>query len=260
GNSLNPMHPTVLRLIMDSLRYFVGDCHVDGFRFDLASALAREFYDVDRLSAFFDIIHQDPILSMVKLIAEPWDVGPGGYQVGNFPVRWAEWNGRFRDSVRHYWRGDGGRVGELASRLAGSADIYSWSDRGAYASVNFVTAHDGYTLNDLVSYEQKHNEANGEGNRDGHDANFSRNGGAEGPTDDPKILAFRDRQKRNLLATLLLSMGVPMLVAGDEFGNTQGGNNNAYCHDDEMSWLDWQQIRPEDVALRGFVQYLIRLR
>jgi len=239
GNSLNMLHPRTIQLIMDSLRYWVTDMHVDGFRFDLAPVLARELYEVDRLSAFFDIIHQDPILSMVKLIAEPWDVGPGGYQVGNFPVRWAEWNGKFRDSVRHYWRGDKGRVGELASRLAGSADIYSWSDRGAYASVNFVTAHDGYTLHDLVSYEQKHNDANGEGNQDGHNDNISRNWGVEGETDNQDVLNNRYRLMKNLIATVAFSQGVPMLSHGDEIARTQKGNNNAYAQDNEVTWVNW---------------------
>ena len=240
GNSLNMQHPRTIQLIMDSLRYWVDEMHVDGFRFDLAPVLARELYEVDRLSAFFDIIHQDPTLSTVKLIAEPWDVGPGGYQVGNFPVRWAEWNGKFRDSVRHFWRGDRGLVGEMASRLAGSADIYSWSDRGAYASINFVTAHDGYTLHDLVSYEQKHNEANGEENRDGHNDNISRNWGVEGETDDKDILDIRFRTMKNLLATTVFSQGVPMLCHGDELARTQKGNNNAYAQDNEISWLNWE--------------------
>jgi isoamylase len=239
GNSLNMQHPRTIQLIMDSLRYWVTEMHVDGFRFDLAPVLARELYEVDRLSAFFDIIHQDPTLSMVKLIAEPWDVGPGGYQVGNFPVRWAEWNGKFRDCVRHFWRGDRGLVGEMASRLAGSADIYSWSDRGAYASINFVTAHDGYTLHDLVSYERKHNEANGENNRDGHNDNISRNWGVEGDTDDEEILNYRYRSMKNLLATTVFSQGVPMLSHGDEVARTQKGNNNAYAQDNEITWLNW---------------------
>ena len=239
GNSLNMQHPRTIQLIMDSLRYWVSEMHVDGFRFDLAPVLARELYEVDRLSAFFDIIHQDPTLSTVKLIAEPWDVGPGGYQVGNFPVRWAEWNGKFRDTVRHFWKGDRGIVGEMASRLAGSADIYSWSDREAYASINFATAHDGYTLSDLVSYEQKHNEANGEGNRDGHDDNISRNWGVEGDTDRDDILNIRFRQMKNFLATVAFSQGVPMLSHGDEIARTQKGNNNAYAQDSEVTWLDW---------------------
>src|SRR5437763_3298267 len=232
GNSLNPRHPSVLRMIMDSLRYWVIDCHVDGFRFDLASALAREFYDVDRLSSFFDIIHQDPVLSQVKLIAEPWDVGPGGYQVGNFPVRWSEWNGIYRDTVRDFWRGDA-TTGALASRLSGSADLYESDGRDPFASINFVTSHDGFTLTDLVSYEHKHNEANGEDNRDGNDDNRSWNCGAEGPTDDSKIIALRERQRRNFLATLLVSQGTPMVLGGDEIGRSQGGNNNAFCQDNE---------------------------
>jgi isoamylase len=258
GNSLNPVHPSVLRLIMDSLRYFVIDCHVDGFRFDLASALAREFYEVDRLSAFFDTIHQDPVLSQVKLIAEPWDVGPGGYQVGNFPVLWTEWNGIYRDTMRDFWRGRA-RVGEFASRFTGSSDLYQRDGRQPFASINFVTAHDGFTLADLVSYEQKHNEANGEGNRDGTDDNRSWNCGVEGPTDDPAIRALRARQRRNLLATLLLSQGVPMLLGGDELGRTQGGNNNAWCQDNETSWFDWD-LDDERRALLEFTRRLIRLR
>jgi len=239
GNSLNMQHPRTIQLIMDSLRYWVNDMHVDGFRFDLAPVLARELYDVDRLSAFFDIIHQDPTLSTVKLIAEPWDVGPGGYQVGNFPVRWAEWNGKFRDSVRHFWRGEKGMIGDVASRLAGSADIYSWSDREAYASVNFATAHDGYTLHDLVSYEKKHNEANGEENRDGHNDNISRNWGVEGDTDDQHVLNNRYRSMKNFLATIAFSQGVPMLSHGDEVARTQQGNNNAYAQDNETTWVNW---------------------
>ena len=239
GNTLNMQHPRTVQLIMDSLRYWVLEMHVDGFRFDLAAALARELYDVNRLGTFFDIIHQDPILSQVKLIAEPWDVGPGGYQVGNFPVGWAEWNGKYRDSVRRFWRGDAGHVGELASRLAGSADIYQWTHRSAYASVNFIAAHDGFTLNDLVSYNHKHNEDNGEQNRDGQDDNFSRNWGHEGPTDDPEIIALRYQMMRNLLATLVFSQGVPMISHGDEVARTQRGNNNAYCQDNEITWVDW---------------------
>ncbi len=258
GNSLNPVHPSVLRLIMDSLRYWVTECHVDGFRFDLASALAREFYDVDRLSAFFDVIHQDPVLSQVKLIAEPWDVGPGGYQVGNFPVLWSEWNGMYRDTVRDFWRGQAS-PGAFASRLAGSADLYQADGREPFASINFVTAHDGFTLNDLVSYNQKHNEANLEDNRDGTDDNRSWNHGVEGETDDPAILELRARQRRNFLTTLLLSQGTPMLLGGDEFGRTQHGNNNAWCHDDELSWYSWEDT-PERRALRDFTRRLITLR
>src|SRR6187399_1966918 len=239
GNSLNPMHPSVLRLIMDSLRYWVIDCHVDGFRFDLASALARELYDVDRLSAFFDVIHQDPILSQVKLIAEPWDVGPGGYQVGNFPVLWSEWNGIYRDTMRDFWRGSVG-VSDFASRFTGSSDLYQHDGRRPSASINFITAHDGFPLADLVAYNEKHNEANLEGGHDGTDDNRSWNCGAEGPTDDPGINALRRQQQRNFLATLFLSQGVPMLLGGDEFGRTQNGNNNAYCQDNELSWYDWE--------------------
>jgi glycogen operon protein len=256
GNTLNPVHPSVLRLIMDSLRYFVTDCHVDGFRFDLASALAREFYDVDRLSAFFDIIHQDPILSQVKLIAEPWDVGPGGYQVGNFPILWSEWNGIYRDTMRDFWRGQA-PVRDFASRFGGSADLYESDGRRPFASINFVTAHDGFTLRDLVSYNGKHNEANGEGNRDGTDDNRSWNCGAEGPTDDQAVNALRARQQRNFLATLLLSQGVPMLLGGDEFGRTQHGNNNAWCQDNELSWFHWESA---DEELLEFTRRLIRLR
>ncbi len=239
GNSLNMQHPRTIQLIMDSLRYWVNDMHVDGFRFDLAPVLARELHDVDKLSAFFDIIHQDPTLSRVKLIAEPWDVGPGGYQVGNFPIRWAEWNGRYRDAVRHYWHGDSGWIPELASRLAGSSDIYEPSGRGAYASINFVTAHDGYTMYDLVSYEQKHNEANEEQNQDGTNDNISRNWGAEGDTTDEAILDERFRQMRDFIATLAFSQGVPMLSHGDEIARTQCGNNNAYAQDNETTWLHW---------------------
>jgi glycogen operon protein len=238
GNSLNPVHPSVLRLIMDSLRYFVIDCHVDGFRFDLASALAREFYDVDRLSAFFDTIHQDPVLSQVKLIAEPWDVGPGGYQVGNFPVLWTEWNGLYRDTMRDFWRSQAA-VGDFASRFTGSADLYAEDGRRPFASINFITAHDGFTLRDLVSYNEKHNEANLEDNRDGTDDNRSWNCGVEGPTDNPEIIDLRERQMRNFITTLFLSQGVPMLLGGDEFGRTQGGNNNAWCQDNEVSWFHW---------------------
>jgi len=259
GNTLNMRHPRVLQLIMDSLRYWVLEMHVDGFRFDLASALARELHEVDRLSAFFDIVHQDPVLSQVKLIAEPWDLGEGGYQVGNFPVGWTEWNGKYRDAVRAYWKGEGGLIGELASRLTGSSDLYGHSGRRPYASVNFITAHDGFTLHDLVSYNDKHNEANGEENRDGHDHNISWNCGVEGPTEDPGIRALRARQRRNFLATLLFSQGVPMIVAGDEMGRTQHGNNNAYCQDNETSWLNWN-LADEDRELFNFVRRLIRIR
>jgi isoamylase len=252
GNTLNMVHPRVLQLIMDSLRYWVTEMHVDGFRFDLASTLARELHDVNRLGAFFDIIHQDPILSQVKLIAEPWDVGPGGYQVGNFPVLWTEWNGRYRDDVRRFWKGAGAAAGELATRLAGSSDLYERDGRKPYASINFITAHDGFTLHDLVSYDQKHNEANGENNNDGANDNESWNCGAEGPTDDPSILSTRERQKRNFIATLLFSQGVPMLVAGDELSHTQGGNNNAYCQDNDISWLNWELNERE----KGFLEFV----
>jgi isoamylase len=260
GNTLNTDHPRVLQLVMDSLRYWALEMHVDGFRFDLAPALAREKGDYTQGGAFFDAVGQDPAMARLKLIAEPWDVGPQGYQLGNFPPGWAEWNGQYRDSVRRFWKGDKGLVAEMASRLVGSSDIFGYRGRRPWASINFVTAHDGFTLQDLVSYEHKHNEANGENNHDGHDANFSWNCGIEGPSDGPAINQLRDRQKRNMLATLLLSLGVPMLVAGDEFGRSQQGNSNAYCQDNETSWLDWQKIRPEDEALRDFVRYLIALR
>jgi isoamylase len=259
GNTINVSHPRTLQLVMDSLRYWVTHMHVDGFRFDLASALARELHAVDRLSAFFDIIHQDPVISQVKLIAEPWDVGEGGYQVGNFPVGWAEWNGKYRDTIRRYWKGDSSQVAELAYRLSGSSDLYQMDGRRPHASINFVTAHDGFTLNDLVSYNQKHNEANGEENRDGTDDNQSWNCGVEGPTDDPEILALRERQKRNMLASLLLSQGVPMICGGDEIGRTQRGNNNAYCQDNEISWYDWK-LDGAARSLLAFTQQLIALR
>ena len=239
GNTLNMMHPRVLQLIMDSLRYWVTEMHVDGFRFDLASTLARELQEVNRLGAFFDIIHQDPIISQVKLIAEPWDVGPGGYQVGNFPVLWTEWNGKYRDGVRRFWKGDGGLASDFATRIAGSSDLYQDDGRKPYASINFITCHDGFTLQDLVSYNEKRNEANGENNQDGSNDNNSWNCGAEGPTDDQGIIKLRERQKRNLIATLMFSEGVPMLLAGDELSHTQKGNNNAYCQDNELTWLDW---------------------
>jgi glycogen operon protein len=257
GNSLNMRHPHVLQLIMDSLRYWVTMMHVDGFRFDLAATLARELHDVDRLSAFFDIIQQDPIISQVKLIAEPWDVGEGGYQVGNFPPQWSEWNGVYRDTIRDYWRGQRRTLGQLASRFTGSSDLYENTGRRPHASINFISAHDGFTIEDLVSYNEKHNEANLEENRDGTDDNRSWNGGVEGPTDDPKVRALRARQKRNLLATLLLSQGVPMLLGGDEMGRTKKGNNNTYCHDNELSWFDWGRV---DEDLRDFVARLIALR
>jgi isoamylase len=259
GNTLNMVHPRVLQLIMDSLRYWVSEMHVDGFRFDLAAALARELHEVDRLGAFFDILRQDPILSQVKLIAEPWDLGEGGYQVGNFPVGWAEWNDKYRDTMRAYWKGDDGLIGEFARRLTGSSDLYGRSGRKPYASINYVTAHDGFTLHDLVSYNEKHNEANGEDNRDGANNNLSWNCGVEGPTDDPEILALRERQKRNMLATLLLSQGIPMLLAGDELGRSQGGNNNAYCQDNPLSWLDWN-IAESGQQLMEFERRLIALR
>ena len=259
GNTLNMRHPRVLQLIMDSLRYWVLDMHVDGFRFDLASALARELHEVDKLGAFFDIIHQDPVLSQVKLIAEPWDLGEGGYQVGNFPVGWMEWNGKYRDAVRRFWRGDDGVASELATRFCGSSDLYEQSGRRPYASVNFITSHDGFTLHDLVSYNQKHNEANGEDNRDGESNNLSWNCGVEGPTDDPQVLALRRQQQRNLMTTLLLSQGVPMLRAGDELSHSQHGNNNAYCQDNELSWLNWE-LDDEQQAFLDFVCLLIQLK
>ena len=259
GNTLNARHPRTMQLIMDSLRYWVTEMHVDGFRFDLAPVLARDMYEVDRLSAFFDIILQDPVLSQVKLIAEPWDVGPGGYQVGNFPIRWAEWNDKYRDTVRRFWRGDAGQVPELASRLSGSSDIYRWSGRSAYASVNFVVAHDGFTLRDLVSYDEKHNEANGEDNRDGHNDNFSCNWGTEGETDDPEILDLRARAMRNFLATLAFSQGIPMLAHGDEIGRTQRGNNNVYCQDNELTWMDWA-LDERQRELLEFTRRVFQLR
>jgi isoamylase len=257
GNTLNVRHPHVLQLLMDSLRYWVLEMHVDGFRFDLAATLARTLHDVDRLSAFFDIIQQDPVISQVKLIAEPWDVGEGGYQVGNFPPLWSEWNGRYRDCLRDYWRGTEQTLPELGLRLMGSSDLYEHTGRKPWASINFVTCHDGFTLADLVSYNDKHNEANGEGNRDGESANRSWNCGVEGPTDDPEVLRLRRRQVRNLLASLLFSQGVPMLLAGDEIGRTQRGNNNAYCQDNEISWLDWAGA---DKRLLEFTRRLTALR
>jgi glycogen operon protein len=260
GNTLNLDHPRVLALVMDSLRYWATEMHVDGFRFDLCASLARENGNFAQGSAFFDAVRQDPIMAGLKLIAEPWDLGPFGYQLGNFPPGWAEWNGRYRDTLRCFWKGDHGLVAEVASRLAGSSDIFDHRGRRPWASINFITAHDGFTLQDVVSYNQKYNEGNGEGNRDGHDANFSWNCGAEGPTDDAEILALRNRQKRNLLASLLLTLGVPMILAGDEIGRTQQGNNNAYCQDNEISWTDWERRLPEDDALRRFVAYLIDLR
>lgn len=259
GNTLNVRHPQVLKLIMDSLRYWVTEMHVDGFRFDLAAALARELHEVDRLSAFFDIINQDPVISQVKLIAEPWDVGEGGYQVGNFPPVWAEWNGRYRDVARRYWKGDEGQLAELGYRLTGSSDLYQRDGRHPTASVNFITAHDGFTLQDLVSYDGKHNEANLEDNRDGTNDNHSWNHGAEGPTEDPAILELRERQKRNMISTLLLSQGIPMICGGDEIGRTQRGNNNAYCQDDDLSWFDWN-LDDARKAFLGFTRAMIELR
>jgi glycogen operon protein len=259
GNTLNTAHPVVLHLIMDSLRYWVTEMHVDGFRFDLAATLAREEHLVDRFSTFFGIIQQDPVIKQVKLIAEPWDLGEGGYQVGNFPPSWTEWNGRYRDAIRSYWKGDGDLVGELALRLSGSSDLFEHSGRGPTASINFITAHDGFTLHDLVSYNEKHNEANGEDNRDGEPHNRSWNSGVEGPSDDPVIKALRERRKRNFLATLFFSQGVPMLLGGDEMGRTQGGNNNAYCQDDETSWIHWD-LGPEARQLLDYTRRLIALR
>ena len=257
GNSLNMRHPHVLQMIMDSLRYWVLEMHVDGFRFDLAATLARELHDVDRLSAFFDLIQQDPVLSQVKLIAEPWDVGEGGYQVGNFPVLWSEWNGKYRDTVRDYWRGEPATLAEFAYRFTGSSDLYESSGRRPYASINFITAHDGFTLNDLVSYNDKHNEANGDQNQDGESHNRSWNCGAEGPTDDPAVNALRDKQRRNFLATLLFSQGVPMLLGGDEIGRTQHGNNNGYCQDNDLSYYDWEH---RDDGLLLFTERALQLR
>ncbi len=257
GNSLNVGHPHALQLIMDSLRYWVTEMHVDGFRFDLAATLAREFYDVDRLSTFFELVQQDPVISQVKLIAEPWDIGPGGYQVGNFPPQWTEWNGKYRDEVRDFWRGEPTALGEFASRLAGSADLYEHSGRRPVASINFVTAHDGFTLRDLVSYNEKHNDANGEDGNDGESHNRSYNYGVEGPTDDAEILAIRARQQRNFLATLLLSQGVPMILHGDELGRTQHGNNNTYAQDSEIAWIDWSNV---DQPLIEFTAAVAKLR
>jgi glycogen operon protein len=259
GNSLNVRNPHTLQLIMDSLRYWVLEMHVDGFRFDLASTLAREFYDVDRLSAFFDLVQQDPVISQVKLIAEPWDVGPGGYQVGNFPPLWSEWNGKYRDTVRDFWRGEPGTLGEFASRLTGSSDLYQHDGRRPYASINFVTAHDGFTLADLVSYNEKHNDANGEGGNDGESHNRSWNCGVEGPTDDQAILELRLRQQRNFIATLMVSQGVPMLLHGDELGRTQQGNNNVYCQDNDLSWMDWELV-DKNAELVGFTAGVAALR
>jgi isoamylase len=259
GNTLNVRNPQVLKLLMDSLRYWVTEMHVDGFRFDLAATLARELHDVDRLGGFFDTIHQDPTLADVKLIAEPWDVGEGGYQVGNFPVLWAEWNGKYRDTVRRFWKGDSGQLSDFAFRLTGSSDLYQSDGRKPYASINFVTAHDGFTLCDLVSYDHKHNEANGDDNKDGTDDNDSWNMGAEGPTDDPEINLLRERQTRNFLTTLLFSQGVPMLAGGDEMGRSQRGNNNGYCQDNELTWYDWKLDEPRSRLLE-FTSKLIHLR
>jgi len=260
GNTFNLLHPRTLQLVMDSLRYWVLEMHVDGFRFDLATTLARDANGVNKLHAFFEIIHQDPVLSQVKLIAEPWDVGEGGYQVGNFPVLWAEWNGKYRDAIRSFWKGDEGRIGDVAYRLTGSPDLYNHDGRRPYASINFVASHDGFTLTDLVSYNEKHNEANGEKNHDGDNNNLSWNHGAEGPTDDPKINVLRERQQRNFLTTLFVSQGVPMLLGGDEFGRTQNGNNNAYCQDNEISWLNWEKRDEKQNALFEFTRRLIQLR
>ncbi len=257
GNSLNMRHPHVLQLIMDSLRYWHLDMHVDGFRFDLASTLARELHDVDRLSAFFDLIQQDPFISQVKLIAEPWDVGEGGYQVGNFPPLWSEWNGKYRDNIRDFWRGTDHSISDFANRICGSSDLYAMNGRKPYASINFITAHDGFTLRDLVSYNDKHNEANGENNQDGANDNRSWNCGVEGPSDDPKVNALRGSQQRNFITTLFLSQGVPMILGGDEIGRTQQGNNNAYCQDNEISWYDWEHV---DDELFAFVARVIRFR
>jgi isoamylase len=259
GNSLNVRHHESLRLIMDSLRYWVTEMHVDGFRFDLASALAREFHEVDRLSAFFDLVNQDPIVSQVKLIAEPWDVGEGGYQVGGFPPLWTEWNGKYRDTVRDFWRGEPASLGEFAARFTGSSDLYEADNRRPIASINFVTAHDGFTLNDLVTYNEKHNDANGEDNNDGESHNRSWNHGVEGPSEDSHVQELRERQKRNILTTLLLSQGVPMIAHGDELGRTQGGNNNVYCQDNELSWIDWDDAREHDV-LTEFTARVTALR
>ncbi len=258
GNTLNMRNPRVLQFIMDSLRYWVIDMHVDGFRFDLASTLARELHEVDKLGAFFDIIHQDPILSQVKLIAEPWDLGEGGYQVGNFPILWSEWNGRYRDTVRRFWKGDGGEAAEFATRISGSSDLYEWNGRRPHASVNFITCHDGFPLADLVSYDHKHNEANGEENRDGANENDSWNCGAEGPTDDSHVNELRAKKQRAFLATLLFSQGIPMLLAGDEIGHSQGGNNNAYCQDNEITWLNWN-LDDREKHLLNFVRRLIAI-
>jgi glycogen operon protein len=258
GNTFDMTNPRVLQLIMDSLRYWITQMHVDGFRFDLASTLARELHEVNKLGAFFDIIQQDPIISQVKLIAEPWDLGEGGYQVGNFPTLWSEWNGKYRDCVRHFWKGDGGVISEFATRFTGSSDLYEWSGRRPHASVNFITCHDGFTIRDLVSYDKKHNEKNGENNRDGHDHNISWNCGVEGPTDKKEILELRYKKMRSMLCTLILSQGVPMLLAGDELANTQHGNNNAYCQDNEISWLKWELDERQQQLLR-FTRHVVEI-
>jgi glycogen operon protein len=257
GNTLDVRHPHTLQLIMDSLRYWVTEMHVDGFRFDLAATLARGLYDVDRLSSFFDLVQQDPVVSQVKLIAEPWDVGPGGYQVGNFPPQWTEWNGKYRDTVRDFWRGEPATIGEFAARITGSADLYETSARRPVASINFVTAHDGFTLRDLVSYNEKHNENNKDGNNDGESHNRSWNCGVEGETDDARILALRAQQQRNFIATMFISQGVPMICHGDEIGRTQNGNNNGYCQDNQITWVDWDKV---DVDLLAFTRQLTALR
>ncbi len=259
GNTLNVRHPQVLKLIMDSLRYWITEMHVDGFRFDLAAALARQLHEVDNLSAFFDIIHQDPVISRVKLIAEPWDVGPGGYQVGNFPVLWAEWNGKYRDCIRRFWRGDDGLTGEFATRISGSPDLYESGGRRPHASINYITAHDGFTIFDLVSYNERHNEANMEGNQDGSPENYSTNFGVEGWTDDPEVLSRRVRRAKNLILTLLVSQGAPMILGGDEILRTQRGNNNAYCQDNELSWYDWA-YSPLKEEMRSFLKRMLYLR
>lgn len=259
GNTLNMLHPQVLQMIMDSLRYWVAEMHIDGFRFDLASTLARELHEVDRLGAFFDIIQQDPVISQVKLIAEPWDLGEGGYQVGNFPVLWTEWNGKYRDSIRRFWKGEGGQVAELATRLAGSSDLYEQGGRRPHASINFITCHDGFTLQDLVSYNEKHNESNGELDRDGSNDNINWNCGVEGPTDRPEVIALREKQKRNFMATLMFSQGVPMICGGDEIGRTQQGNNNAYCQDNEITWYHWD-LGKEQKDFLEFTQNAINIR
>ena len=259
GNTVNLSHPRVIQMVTDSLRYWVQDMHVDGFRFDLGTILAREPHGFDQQSGFLRAVGQDPVLSHVKMIAEPWDCGPGGYQVGGFPPGWAEWNDKFRDDIRAFWKGEDGKIADVATRITGSADKFDWGGRRPWSSVNFLTAHDGFTLNDTVSYNEKHNEANGEDNKDGTDNNHSWNHGAEGPTDDPEVIALRERQKRNMLATLLLSQGMPMIVAGDEFGRTQHGNNNAYCQDNEISWVNWE-LDEAGQSLMRFVRKLARIR